>query len=38
MSDIKRQIEENLMEYRDKYANIPNITKPEWAFNFWICR
>lgn len=36
MSDIKRQIDEDLAEYREKYPNIPNISKPEWAFNFWI--
>ena len=36
MSDIKRQIQEDLSEYCEKYPNIKNIQKPEWAFNFWI--
>lgn len=36
MSDIKRQIKEDLEEYKEKFPNIPNIDKPEWAFNFWV--
>lgn len=36
MGDIRRQIEEDLEEYKEKFPNIPNISKPEWAFNFWI--
>lgn len=36
MSDFRKQIEEDLVEYAEKYPNIPNINKPEWAFNFWV--
>ncbi len=36
MSDFKKQIEEDLKEYAEKYPNISNINKPEWAFNFWV--
>lgn len=34
--DFKKQIEEDIIEYQRKYPNIPNINKPEWAFNFWV--
>lgn len=36
MSDFRKQIEEDLVEYAEKYPNIPNINKLEWAFNFWV--
>lgn len=36
MADFRKQIEEDLADYEEKYPNIPNITKKEWAFNFWV--
>ncbi len=36
MSDFKKRIEEDLIEYAEKYPNVTNINKKEWAFNFWI--
>lgn len=36
MSDFRKQIQEDLEEYKEKYPNIVNINKAEWAFNFWI--
>lgn len=36
MADFKKQIEEDLEDYAEKYPNIANIKKPEWAFNFWV--
>lgn len=36
MVDFKKQIDEDLAEYAEKYPNISNIKKPEWAFNFWV--
>ena len=37
MADFRKQIEEDIREYREKYENvIPHIMKDEWAFNFWI--
>ena len=36
MSDFMNQIKEDIQEYQEKYPNIPNIEKPEWAFNFWV--
>lgn len=36
MSDFRAQILEDIEEYKELYPNIPNIDKPEWAFNFWI--
>lgn len=34
--NFKKRIEEDLTEYAEKYPNIANINKKEWAFNFWI--
>ena len=34
--NFKKKIEEDLIEYAEKYPNIANINKKEWAFNFWI--
>lgn len=36
MSDFLLQIKEDLSEYAEKFPNIANINKDEWAFNFWI--
>ena len=36
MADFRKQIEEDIEEYRRLYPNITNISKPEWAFNFWV--
>lgn len=36
MADFKKQILEDIEEYSSKYPYIKNISKPEWAFNFWI--
>lgn len=34
--DFRKQIQEDLNEYKRKFPNIKNIEKDEWAFNFWI--
>lgn len=36
MSDFKKQIMEDISEYKERFPNIININKPEWAFNFWV--
>ncbi|SOB92555.1 AIPR family protein [Pseudobutyrivibrio ruminis] len=36
MQDFRKQIEEDIAEYAEKYSSISNISKPEWAFNFWV--
>jgi len=36
MDDFRKQILEDIADYRAKYPNIPNIDKDEWAFNFWV--
>lgn len=36
MSDFLLQIKEDLSDYAEKFPNIANINKDEWAFNFWI--
>lgn len=36
MSDFRKQIEEDIKEYKEKNPNVKNIDKPEWAFNYWI--
>ena len=39
MADFKKQIEEDIADYRERYAGIDamsNIQKDEWAFNFWV--
>ncbi len=33
---FKSQIEADIKEYQEKYQNITNIQKDEWAFNYWI--
>lgn len=35
-SDFKRQIEEDIEEYQQRFSYIPEMKKAEWAFNFWI--
>lgn len=34
--DFKKQIDEDILDYQERYPYIPNVSKPEWAFNFWI--
>lgn len=34
--DFKKQIEEDIQDYQERYSSIANMNKPEWAFNFWI--
>lgn len=36
MVSFMKQIKEDIIDYQDRFPNIPNIHKPEWAFNFWI--
>lgn len=36
MESFKKRIEEDLIDYAEKYPNITNIHKKEWAFNFWV--
>lgn len=36
MREFMKQIEEDIADYQAKYPNIPNLKKPEWAFNFWV--
>lgn len=37
MADFKKQIEEDIKSYQEKYGDtIHDIKKDEWAFNFWI--
>lgn len=33
---FKKQILEDINDYQQRYSNVPNIEKNEWAFNFWI--
>jgi hypothetical protein len=37
MADFKKQIEEDIKAYQEKYGStMHDIKKDEWAFNFWI--
>ena len=37
MADFRKQIEEDIREYQEKYGDtLSDISKDEWAFNFWI--
>lgn len=36
MNDFRHQIEEDIIEYQCLHKHIPNINKPEWAFNYWV--
>lgn len=37
MADFKKQIEEDIKEYQEKYGKVmPDMMREEWAFNFWI--
>ena len=37
MADFKKQIEEDIKEYQEKYGRtLSDINKDEWAFNFWV--
>lgn len=37
MADFKKQIEEDIRAYQEKYGDtIHDIKKDEWAFNFWV--
>ncbi|MDY6073455.1 MAG: AIPR family protein [Eubacteriales bacterium] len=36
MSDFRKQIQEDFVDYREHYPNVENINKDEWSFNFWV--
>lgn len=36
MSDFRTQLLEDFEMYRKRYPNIANLSKDEWAFNFWV--
>ncbi len=36
MSDFRTQLLEDFDMYRKRYPNISNLSKNEWAFNFWV--
>ncbi len=37
INDFKNQIDSDIFEYQEKYKDVMNnISKNEWAFNFWI--
>lgn len=36
MSDFKKQIKEDIMEYQINFPYISNMAKDEWAFNYWV--
>lgn len=36
MNTFKSQIETDIREYQEKHPSISNISKDEWAFNYWI--
>ena len=36
MNTFKAQIENDIHEYQEKYRAISNISKDEWAFNYWV--
>lgn len=36
MGNFRNQINEDIADYAERYSEIANMSKPEWAFNFWI--
>ena len=34
--DFRKQIKEDIDDYKNRFPNISNMVKDEWAFNFWI--
>ncbi len=34
--DFRKQIKEDIEDYKLRFPNVSNIAKDEWAFNFWI--
>lgn len=36
MANFINQIKEDIKEYQERYKYMANISKDEWAFNFWI--
>lgn len=36
MPSFKEQIDSDIKLYQERFRFIANITKPEWAFNYWI--
>lgn len=36
MSNFRKQIEQDILEYQKNFRYIANIDKDEWAFNYWI--
>lgn len=35
-SNFRKQIEQDIVEYKSKFKYIKNINKDEWAFNYWV--
>lgn len=36
MYSFKEQIDSDIKEYQSRYSYYPNMSKAEWAFNFWV--
>ncbi len=36
MSDFKKQIDQDILDYQKNYRYISNINTDEWAFNYWV--
>ncbi len=36
MTTFKEQIDSDIKSYQERCRYIPNIEKPEWAFNYWV--
>ena len=36
MDSFKNQIDQDILEYQETLKFVSNISKPEWAFNYWV--
>ena len=36
MSDFRKQIEEDIFSYQERFPHVEELKKEEWAFNYWI--
>ncbi len=36
MSDFRKQIEEDIISYQERFPHVEELKKDEWAFNYWI--
>lgn len=36
MESFRKQIEEDIKGYQEEYPNIANMSKDDWAFNYWV--